>query len=229
VNNETGIIQPIKEVGEYCKKHNVYFHIDVAQSFGKLIKELQDIKYNMLSATAHKMYGPQGIGILVSKKKNYKKIPLTQHSFGGGQENGFRPGTLPVALIAGFGKAAELAMLNHDKWQERYKKFKSDAVKILEESKLDYVINGDQNFCMDTTLSIAFPGINSEALMIALRPICSLSNGSACTSKDYKLSYVLKAMGLSDEIAASTIRMSWGKDTVDIGMDKIVKIVKEMI
>jgi cysteine desulfurase len=229
VNNETGIIQPIKEVGEYCRKHNIYFHIDAAQSFGKLIKELQEVQYDMLSATAHKMYGPQGIGILVSKKKNYKKIPIIQHSFGGGQENGFRPGTLPVALIAGFGKAAEIAILNHDRWQEHYKKLKETAVKLLKASKLNYVINGDQKYCMDTTLSIAFPSVNSEALMIALRPICSLSNGSACTSKDYKLSYVLKAMGLSDEIASSTIRISWGKDTVDVGMDKIIQIVKGMI
>ncbi|MDR2201749.1 MAG: aminotransferase class V-fold PLP-dependent enzyme [Clostridiales bacterium] len=228
VNNETGIIQPIKEIGEYCQKNGVWFHIDAAQSCGKLISELQAVRYDMLSATAHKMYGPQGIGILVLRKRNYKRLPILPHTRGGGQENGLRPGTLPVALIAGFGKAAEIAIENHDKWAEQSKRLKVDALLTLEKSGVKYTINGEQRYCVDTTLNVAFIGVNSEALMIAIRDSCSLSNGSACTSKDYKLSYVLQAMGIDDKIIENSIRISWGKNTKNLDIKKLIAVVKQI-
>lgn len=226
VNNETGAIQPAKQIGDYCCLNNILFHVDAAQSFGKLVDELQSIKYDLLSATAHKIYGPQGIGILVMRRRNYKKPPVFPHTFGGGQENGFRPGTLPVALIAGFGKAAELAFIHHAEWQEHCSQIKKTVIKALKESNLNYVINGRINDCVDSTLNVSFIGVNSEALMIAARPYFSLANGSACTSKDYKHSHVLEAMGVSDEVAESSIRISWGKDIQSIDMSQLIRIVK---
>lgn len=203
--------------------------MDAAQSCGKLVDELRDIQYDLLSATAHKIYGPQGIGILVMRRKNYKKPPLSPHSFGGGQENGFRPGTLPVALIAGFGKAAELALAHHVEWQNHSRNLKLSVLAALKESGLDYVINGDVNECLDTTLNVSFLGVNSEALMIAARPYFSLANGSACTSKDYKRSHVLEAMGVSNEVAESSIRISWGKGSVSIDMERLIEIVRNIL
>lgn len=226
VNNETGAIQPIKQIGAYCHANNIFFHIDAAQSFGKLVDELREIQYDLLSATAHKIYGPQGVGLLVARRKNYRIPPILPLTFGGGQENGFRPGTLPVALIAGFGKAAELSLAHHDKWQNHYSDLKTSVLDVLKKSGVNYVINGDVEKCMKTTLNISFIGINSEALMIAARPYFSLANGSACTSKDYKHSHVLKAMGVSDEVAESSIRISWGKDINSIDMNQLLSIVK---
>lgn len=226
VNNETGAIQPVKQLGNYCHSNDIFFHMDAAQSCGKLVDELREIQYDLLSATAHKIYGPQGIGILVVRRKDYKKPPVLPHSFGGGQENGFRPGTLPVALIAGFGKAAEIAMVHHVEWQKHCSEVKTSVLNALKEADVNFVINGDVDKCIDTTLNVSFIGVNSEALMIAARPYFSLANGSACTSKDYKHSHVLKAMGVSDEVAESSIRISWGKDTQSIDTNQLMSIVK---
>ncbi len=209
-NNETGVIQPIKEIGNCLSDKDVYFHIDAAQSCGKLINELRDVKYDLMSITAHKMYGPQGIGALVMRNKRYKKPPIKPISFGGGHEGGIRSGTLPVALIAGFGKAAVIA---HDEYKDnlvKYAEIKKNILSAFKESGINYKINGTQNYCMPNTLNISFIGVDSEALMLATKQYCSLSNGSACTSYDYSHSHVLTAMGLSDERIESAIRMSWG-------------------
>jgi cysteine desulfurase len=229
VNNETGAIQPIQQIGDFCYDNNVYFHVDAAQSCGKLVYELRKVKYDLLSATAHKMYGPQGIGVLAMRRKNYKKPPVFPHSFGGGQENGFRPGTLPVALIAGFGKAAELALSHYKEWNRHCNALKSSVINSLKKSGTSYAINGGIDVCIGNTLNISFIGVNSEALMIAARPYFSLANGSACTSKDYKHSHVLDAMGVSDEVAESSIRMSWGKDTDSIDMKSLIDIVRNIV
>lgn len=229
VNNETGSVQPIKQIGDYCHSNDTFFHIDAAQSLGKLVNELQTVKYDLLSATAHKIYGPQGVGILAVRRKKYIRPPILPHTFGGGQENGFRPGTLPVALIAGFGKAAELAMIHHVKWQEHYTDVKTTVLKTLKDSGVNYVINGDVDKCIDTTLNVSFIGVNSEALMIAARPYFSLANGSACTSKNYKRSHVLEAMGVPDDVAKSSIRISWGKDILSIDMNQLIGIAKSFL
>ncbi|MCL2598590.1 MAG: aminotransferase class V-fold PLP-dependent enzyme [Firmicutes bacterium] len=228
VNNETGVVQPIQEVGEYCKAKGVWFHIDAAQSFGKMVEELRRSSYDMLSVSGHKIYGPQGIGALVLKTKNYKRPPLCPLVFGGGQENGMRPGTSSVALIAGFGKAAELANHNYKKWQQHCHLIKTSVLQQLSQSKARYTINGDQTRCVNNTLNLSFEGINSEALLLALKSEYSVSNGSACTSKDYQPSFVLQAMGLAPEIIASAIRLSWGKDTPSINLDPMLSIVQDM-
>jgi cysteine desulfurase len=179
-NNETGVIQPVDEIGEELSKKDILFHIYAAQSCGKLVEELQNIKYNMLSASAHKMYGPQGVGLLVLRKKCYKSPPVSSIMFGGSQEHGLRPGTIPTALIAGFGKAAELALKEYKFKTQSYLKTKNEILQLLESSGVAYKINGDISHSMPNTLNVSFKGVNSEALMLATKQYCSVSNGSAC-------------------------------------------------
>lgn len=218
VNNETGIIQPVGEIGHALAKSNTLFHIDAVQACGKLVDEIQSLQYNMMSISAHKMYGPQGIGGLIVRKNKGKRLPVRPIMYGGGQEDGLRPGTLPVALIAGFGTACEIAKQEYQQNDIKAIQNKQAILEVINTSKIDYIINGDQNYCINNTLNISFPGIDSEALMIATKQYCSISNGSACTSNDYSPSYVLIAMGLPNAQIESAIRMSWGTAPVDTNM-----------
>lgn len=214
VNNETGIIQPVDEIGAALADRDTFFHIDAAQSFGKMIEEMQNIKYDLLSISGHKIYGPQGIGALITKRKNYHKPPLEPIMRGGGHEGGLRPGTLPVALIAGLGKAAELAA---KEYRERDTHNRKIRYSILEQLQgVEHILIGDQNYVISHTLSIAFPGKDSEALMLQLKDQVAISNGSACTSHSYKPSHVLLAMSLERHIIESTVRISWGQSLDEI-------------
>lgn len=212
VNNETGIIQPVDEIGKLLDKAGVLFHIDATQSCGKLVEEIRNLKFDMMSISAHKMHGPQGVGALVLRKKKYKLPPLKPIMFGGHQEHGLRPGTLPVALIAGFGKACELASVEYRKNEQHCLEIKKILLELLDSVGLHYKINGDQNWCVNNTLNVSF-GVPSEAVMLSTKKYCSLSNGSACTSQDYSLSHVLQSMKLPQEQIKSAIRISWGYDT----------------
>ncbi len=225
-NNETGVIQPVKEIGDALYDTPTYFHVDAAQTFGKLVPELRELKYDMLSISGHKVYGPQGIGALVLRRKAYRRPPVKPIMFGGGQEVGLRPGTLPVALIAGLGKASEISENEYIEWHKKVSAIKEEIIKQLEE--VEYIINGDQKHCMPHTLSVSFPGINSEALMIATQDYCAISNGSACTSHDYKPSHVLTAMGLDEEIVSGTVRISWGPSTGKINLSGLINTVLRM-
>lgn len=215
-NNETGIIQPVKEIGDYLSEKGVLFHIDATQTCGKLINELRELKYDMLSLSAHKLSGPQGIGALILRKKRYKLPPVKAITYGGQQEHGIRPGTIPVALVAGLGKACEIANENYEKNLVAYIERKQRVLSIIADSGMDISINGDQNYCMPNTINISINGVESEALMLSSKQYCGISNGSACTSHDYRPSYVLTAMGLDADRISSAIRISWGADT-DIG------------
>lgn len=213
VNNETGVIQPVKEIGDALYDQDVFFHIDATQSAGKLIDEIKLLRYDMLSLSAHKFAGPQGVGALVLRKKRYKLPPVKPVMFGGGQEHGIRPGTIPVALVAGLGKAAEIAEREHNESLKKAKENKKIILQLLENSGLDYKINGDPQYCVPSTLNVSLEGISSEALMLATKNYCGISNGSACTSNSYDPSYVLSAMNLSQERINSAIRLSWGYNT----------------
>lgn len=212
-NNETGIIQPVKEIGEYLSEKGVLFHVDATQTCGKLIKELKELKYDMLSLSAHKLSGPQGIGALILRKKRYKLPPVKAITYGGQQEHGIRPGTIPVALVAGLGKACEIASENYEQNLAAYTEKKQMVLALIKDSGLDININGDQNYCMPNTVNISINGVESEALMLSSKQYCGISNGSACTSHDYSPSYVLNAMGLDADRISSAIRISWGADT----------------
>lgn len=213
VNNETGIIQPVKEIGDVLYDQDVFFHVDATQSAGKLIDEIKNLKYDMLSLSAHKFAGPQGVGALVLRKKRYKLPPVKPVMFGGGQEHGIRPGTIPVALVAGLGKAAEISEREHNESLKKAKENKKIILQLLDNSGLDYKINGDPQYCVPSTLNVSLEGISSEALMLATKNYCGISNGSACTSNSYDPSYVLSAMKLSQDRINSAIRLSWGYNT----------------
>lgn len=212
-NNETGVIQPVKEVGDALSERGVLFHIDATQTVGKLVPELRELKYDMLSLSAHKLCGPQGVGALILKKKRYKLPPVKAITYGGQQEHGIRPGTIPVALVAGLGKACELAMEKYETNIANCIEKQKAVLSLISESGLDIYINGDSEKCMPNTINISIKGVESEALMLSTKQYCGISNGSACTSHDYRPSYVLTAMGVEPERISSAIRISWGANT----------------
>lgn len=207
VNNETGVIQPIAEIATGLPEKGVYFHVDAAQGFGKELEVLRDPRIDLISISGHKIYGPKGIGALIMRRRKYKRAPLKPITFGGGQERGLRPGTLPVPLVAGLGLAGELAQIHNAERTKANQSFRASLLDAL--SGLDYEQNGDESLCVPSSINISFKGINSEALMLALKGFVAISNGSACTSQNYELSHVLKAMGLSDERIQSAVRLSW--------------------
>lgn len=226
VNNETGVIQPILELGEELEHRNVLFHVDATQSCGKLVDEIRHAKYNMLSFSAHKLQGPQGVGVLVMRKKNYKLPPVKAIMYGGQQERGIRPGTIPVALVAGCGKACELAEQNYTDNRRKLFEIKTLLLRLLSSSGIQYSINGDSVNTLENTLNICFHGVSSEALMIATKNFCGISNGSACTSKSYSPSYVLIAMGIPEEQIENSVRISWGPETSQVELeDEFVKLL----
>lgn len=227
VNNETGVIQPVTEIAEMLKGYpDIYFHVDAAQGFGKINEQLQHPRIDFISISGHKLYAPKGVGVLIVRKRNNKKPPLKPLMFGGDQEGGLRPGTLPVPLVAGLGKASEMAYKKSHLWNELNLKTRETALKVL--SSVPYDINGDLSYTVPHVLNISFPGINSEALFVALKGIAAISNGSACTSHTYKPSHVLKAMGFSDERISSSVRISWGITTKAIPWDDIIDTMKRL-
>ena len=189
---------------------DVFFHVDATQSFGKLVDELKALKYNMLSMSAHKIGGPQGVGALVLRKKRYKLPPVKGIMHGGQQEHGIRPGTIPVALVAGLGKACELAEAEYKENLEKCKQIKNELMRVLETSDIPYGINGNQDYCVANTINLCLRGVSSEALMLSSKQFCGVSNGSACNSNSYNPSFVLVAMGVPIEQIENSIRISWG-------------------
>jgi cysteine desulfurase len=222
-NNETGIIQPVKEIGEALQHRSAFFHIDAAQTFGKE-DGLGGIHFDLLSASSHKIYGPQGIGTLVVKRRGSKRTPLACLAYGGGQERGIRPGTVPVALAVGFGQASMLSMHEHLIRSESSRSVRRSLLFELE--KIEYVQNGDWLKCQDHVMNIRFPGVDSEAIMMAMRKSLAFSNGSACTSDSYHSSHVLLAMGLSVDEADESIRLSWGHSDLIVIEDLLSAINK---
>lgn len=233
VNNETGVIQPIKEIGDGLVDKDVLFHIDATQSCGKLVEELREISYDILSFSSHKMYGPQGIGALILRRKKYMLPPVKPIMFGGQQEHGISPGTIPVALVGGFGKACELAAEEYKKDEADNMAIKDMLIEMLKKSGIKYKINGSVEHCISSTLNIQIEGVSSEALMLTSKEYCSISNGSACTSSSYSPSYVLVAMGMSEDDIDQSIRLSWGRNTnfevLRDNFEKLLKVAKELV
>ena len=226
VNNETGTIQPVKEIGDALAGKDVLFHVDATQSCGKLVDQIRDLYYDMLSLSAHKFRGPQGIGALILRRRNYKLPPVKNVYFGGQQERGLRPGTTPVALVAGMGKACELAQAEYKGAEKENKAIRDEMLNLLKKEGVRYELNGDSQYRIDSTLNICFDGVSSEALMLSTKQYCAISNGSACTSNSYDPSYVLTAMGIPVDRIENSVRISWGP-----GVDKngVVGNFKEML
>lgn len=206
-NNETGVTQPIAEIAEGLVSSAVYFHVDAAQAFGKLLDPLQHARIDLISASAHKLFAPKGVGALIARRRNGERPPLSPLMFGGGHERGLRPGTLPVPLIAAFGTAADLAVREGANREAKSRMRRDAALEAF--SPLGATPIGDQAEVLPHVLMVSFPGVDSEALMLAIKDLAAVSNGSACTSAAYEPSHVLKAMGLSRELSEGAVRFSW--------------------
>jgi len=208
-NNEIGVIQPVREIGDICKHHDVYFLVDACQSFAKISIDVQKINVDLLAFTAHKIYGPKGIGALFIKKKN-PPVELELQMDGGGHERGFRSGTLPVALIVGFGKAVELCSRDRDAENKRLKQYRDQLIDDIMTAHTDVILNGSREQRLSNNLNLCFPGIEAETLIMNMKNI-ACSTGSACTSASLKPSHVITALGYDTELAHTAIRFSLGR------------------
>ena len=215
LNNETGVIQDIRAIGEICQRRDVLFHVDAAQSVGKLPIDLGSLPVDLLSTTAHKIYGPKGVGALyVADRPGCHVEPVI---FGGGQQRGLRPGTFAVPLIAAFGRAAEVAASrlesDHRHLQDLRARFQSQIADV------DGLIqNGGETVSFPGILNISAGDVEGESLLLALEPVC-VATGSACNSMSQEASYVLRALGRSDAEAQSAIRFSFGRPTTGEEVD----------
>lgn len=206
VNNETGVIQPLGDIAEILEEHDAAFHTDAAQGFGKELEGLRLPRLDLISVSAHKIFGPKGVGALIARQ-NDRTARLAPLCFGGGQERGLRPGTVPVPLVAGLGLAAELSLRDHSARRAKCLSFRTELLSAL--APLQPVTIGDASRALPHVVSLRFGDIDSEAVMLALRDVVAISNGSACTSSNYEPSHVLNAMGLTDGQAHAATRWSW--------------------
>lgn len=225
VNNEIGVMQPLKEIGQLCRKHKVYFHTDAAQGYGKIPIDVNEMNIDLLSISSHKIYGPKGIGALFVRRR--PRVRLDPIISGGGQERGLRSGTLAPPLVAGFGEAARLV-----KEEKAY-----DIAHITRLSKkltegllsIDHTsLNGSPDHRYPGCVNVSFAYVEGESLLMALRDI-ALSSGSACTSASLEPSYVLHALGKDDALAHSSIRFGVGRFTTDEEIDYVVKAISERV
>lgn len=212
VNSETGIIQPIEEVGAALAETKTYFHVDATQGFGKLNDSLRNTKYNMLSITAHKLGGPQGVGaFILPRDRTYRRPPIKPLMYGGQQERGYRPGTTPVALVSGFALAAELCNKEATAHMESCRAIRRSFLEAIQ--GLSYTLNGNQEYCLPSTINVSFHGVDAEGIFLAVKKDYAISNGSACNSGSHTPSYVLTAMGLDEARISEAVRISWNHDT----------------
>jgi cysteine desulfurase len=225
VNNEIGVITDIAEIGEITRARKILFHVDAAQSAGKVPIDLQTMKVDLMSFSAHKIYGPKGIGALYVRRKPRVRIEAQMH--GGGHERGMRSGTLPTHQIVGMGEAFRLAKEEMASDNERINKLRNrlwDGVKDMEE----VYINGDFDHRIPGNLNLSFNFVEGESLMMALKDL-AVSSGSACTSASLEPSYVLRAIGRNDELAHSSIRFSFGRFTTEEDIDYAIPLIRSKI
>ncbi len=225
VNNEIGVIQPIAEIGELCRAKGIVFHCDAVQAAGKMPIDLASLKVDLLTITAHKMYGPKGIGALYVRRKPRVRIEPQIH--GGGHERGFRSGTLATHQIVGFGEAARVAKLEMAADSERIRALRERLRRGLSSMEA-VVLNGDLERRIPGNLNVSFNYVEGESLIMAIKDI-AVSSGSACTSASLEPSYVLRALGRSDELAHSSIRFTLGKYTTEQEIDYAVNLVKTKV
>jgi cysteine desulfurase len=225
-NNETGAIQPIEEIAALLENHEAYLHVDAAQTFGKELLSLRSRRIDLISISSHKVYGPVGVGALVMRRRGLKRTPLTPLTYGGGQERGLRPGTLPVPLIVGLGLAAEIAEETAQERRVRCAAVRSEALAAL--GPLGVLFHSDLEHTLPHVLNFSVEGVDSEALILALKTVAAISNGSACTSHSYRPSHVLTAMGLSEDAVAGAVRLSWSHLTPEIDWVAIAERISSL-
>ncbi len=229
VNNEIGVIQPLKEIAAIAHEKGAFFHTDAAQAAGKIPLDVEDMHIDLMSISGHKLYGPKGIGALYVRRKPRVRLHALIH--GGGQERGMRSGTVPTPLVVGLGKACEIAKAEMAKDAERIRMLSDRLYNGITSQLKDVVLNGDRDHRFPGNLNLSFSYVEGESLMMGIRDI-AVSSGSACTSASLEPSYVLRALGVEEEMAHTSIRFGLGRMTteaeVDYAIDTIVKHVKKL-
>ena len=225
VNNEIGVIQPIAEIGEICREKGIVFHVDAAQATGKVLVDLKALKVDLMSFSAHKTYGPKGMGALFVRRK--PRIRLEAQMHGGGHERGFRSGTLATHQIVGMGEAFRLARLEMQAENERIRMLRDRLLEGLKDMEEVYV-NGDLDHRVPHNLNVSFNFVEGESLIMGIKEL-AVSSGSACTSASLEPSYVLRALGRNDELAHSSIRFTLGRFTTGADVDFAIKLLNERI
>jgi cysteine desulfurase len=225
INNEIGVIQPITEIGKICRQHQVFFHTDCAQAFGKIPLDVEAMNIDLMSISGHKIYGPKGIGALFVRRK--PRVRLKPLFSGGGQERGIRSGTVPTALAVGLGEAAKIAKLE---MQSDYAKVQKFSKQFYQEIKsLSHVyLNGDLDSRYPGNLNLSFAGIEGESMIMAIKDL-AVSSGSACTSASLEPSYVLDALNVSPDLAHTSIRFGFGRFTTQQEIDFAIDLIKSKV
>jgi cysteine desulfurase len=229
VNNEIGVIQPLAEIGKICREKGAFFHTDAAQAAGKIPLDVDAMNIDLMSISGHKIYGPKGIGALYVRRR--PRVRLVAMINGGGQERGFRSGTLPTPLCVGLGEAAEICMKEMDAEAKRLTRLRDRLLKGLQSKLTDIVVNGDLDHRIPGNLNISFAYVEGESLMMGIKGL-SVSSGSACTSASLEPSYVLRALGVEEEMAHTSLRIGLGRFTteqeVDTAVDELVRHVTKL-
>ncbi|WP_303900787.1 IscS subfamily cysteine desulfurase [Thiohalomonas denitrificans] len=221
VNNEIGVIQDIAAIGELMRERKILFHVDAAQSAGKVPIDLKAMKVDLMSFSAHKVYGPKGMGALYVRRKPRVRLEAQMH--GGGHERGMRSGTLPTHQIVGMGEAFRLAREEMESENQRIRALRDRLLKGIEDIE-EVFVNGDLEHRVPHNLNISFAYVEGESLMMALSDL-AVSSGSACTSSSLEPSYVLRALGRSDELAHSSLRFSFGRFTTEAEIDRAIEMI----
>jgi cysteine desulfurase len=225
VNNEIGVIQPVWEIGELCREKGIVFHVDAVQGAGRVEIDMAKLKADLLTITAHKIYGPKGVGALYVRRKPRVRIEAQIH--GGGHERGFRSGTLATHQIVGFGEAARLAKAEMATENERVRALRDRLWSSIKDMEEVYV-NGDLERRIPHNLNVSFNFVEGESLIMAVKDI-AVSSGSACTSASLEPSYVLRALGRNDELAHSSIRITLGRFTTEDEVDYAAQLIRRKV
>jgi cysteine desulfurase len=227
-NNEIGVIQPIAQIGEIAHKHGVLFHTDAAQAFGKVPIDVQAQNIDLMSISGHKLYGPKGIGALYVRRKN-PRVRIEAQLHGGGHERGMRSGTLYVPLIVGLGAAAERAIAEMPEEFARTLKLRERLYKNVTSRLPEVYVNGNLEQRLPGNLNLSFAFVEGEALLMGLNDTVALSSGSACTSASLEPSYVLKALGVGDELAHSSLRFGIGRFNTEADVDRVTDKIVDVV
>ena len=226
VHNEIGVIQPLKEIGKLCRKHNIFFHTDCAQAIGKIKLDVDEMNIDVMSISGHKIYGPKGVGALYVRRK--PRVRIKAMMSGGGQERGMRSGTLSPALCVGLGEACRICYDEMDEENKRLVYLKNRFYDGITSKCKDVYLNGSSEFRIPGNLNISFAYVEGESLMMGIKDL-AVSSGSACTSASLEPSYVLRALGVEEELAHTSLRIGIGRFTTEKEIDKSVNdIVKEV-
>ncbi len=222
VHNEIGVIQPLKEIGEICRKNSVFFHTDCAQAIGKIKVDVNEMNIDLLSISGHKIYAPKGVGALYVRRK--PRVRITAMMSGGGQERGMRSGTLSPALCVGLGEACRICADEIDEESKRITKLKNIFLEGIQGECADIFINGSETNRVPGNINLSFAYVEGESLMMGIKNL-AVSSGSACTSASLEPSYVLKALGVSEELAHTSLRIGIGRYTSEKDIRNAVKVI----